>query len=164
MHSRIFQIESAPVSEDNYLCKELIPDWFTYSVADYVAEVGHEERDGDIDWLMRTDFGKACKRDGDKITFNIYTDVFFESNFEQFQKALEDLSKVTLEQFAGERQPNVPYEKSLDHLMFLIKEAYDDRLGFYVWQDDDLYTLQSWMRTVKPCEVYYFGGVVDYHF
>ena len=164
MHSRIFQLESNPVDEDNRINEDTIPEWFTNSIADYVSDVKGEDRDGDIEWLMRTDFGKVCQRDGDKITFNIYVDAFFDTYFEQFKKAVEDLSKITFDQFVGVRKQGIPYEKSLEHQMFLLKDAYDDRFGFYVWYDDELYTMHSWMRQVKPCEVYYLGGIVDYHF
>ena len=164
MHSRIFQIESRPVDTEDRICEDMIPEWFTNSVADYVADIREENREDEIEWLMSTNFGKICKRDGDKLTFNIDTSAFFDEYFEQFKKIVKDLAEIKFYQFVSNKQPNIPYNKKLDHLMFLLKEAYDDKFSFYVWYDDELYTMQSWMRQVSPCSVYYIGGIVDYHF
>ena len=48
--------------------------------------------------------------------------------------------------------------------MYDLKKSYSDQFGFYVWNEDELYTMQQWMRTVEPLGTYYLGGVVDYHF
>lgn len=164
MHSRIYQIENNPVDVEDRICEDTIPEWFTSSIADYVADISDENRDSDIQWLVRSDFGKVCRRTDNEITFSIDIGDFFEERFEQFKKIAKDLTEINLGQFISRHQPGVPYDKQLDHLMFLLKEAYDDNHGFYVWHDNELYTLQSWMRQVKPCGVYYIGGVVDYHF
>lgn len=161
MHSRIFQIEDEPISKDDRICSDTIPEWFTSSIADYVDDVDDKYRDGDIEWLMGTDFGKVCKRDGDKITFKVDVIDFFESYFNQFADTVKKLSDINIDQFIGAFKPS---KDSLDSLMYQLKEAYDDKYGFYVWYCDELYTMQSWMRQVKPAGVYYLGGVVDYYF
>jgi len=155
MHSRIFQIECDPVPREEWIEEELMPEWFTDSVADYVVNVGPDEREDDIDWLMRTDFGQVCKQDGDKLTFNIDVGAFFDESFEKFEEALAKLKEAKFNHFAS---------GGLEHLMFQLNDAYNDKYSFYVWQDGELYTLQSWMRQVKPLSVYYLGGIVDYHF
>ena len=47
MHSRIFQIEDKPVSKEDRICSETIPDWFTSSIADYVDDINEQYRDED---------------------------------------------------------------------------------------------------------------------
>lgn len=163
MHSRIFQIESYPVSEDDYICMDTIPDWFTNSIADYVADIADGDREEEIEWLMGSNFGKVCRRDGDKLTFNIDVGGFFDGDFEQFKKVLEDLSKIDFNQFVSGHKPGAA-STSLEFLMSRLREAYDDHYGFYIYHDDELYTMQQWVRRVEPCGVYYLGGVVDYHF
>ena len=135
MHSRIFQIEDKPVSKEDRICSETIPDWFTSSIADYVDDINEQYRDDDIEWLMGTNFGEVCKLDGDKITFKVDVIDFFKHGSE-----------------------------SVDSLMFQLEKSYNDKRGFYVWYCDELYTMQEWMRQVKPSGVYYLGGIVDYHF
>lgn len=164
MHSRIFQIEHNPVDPEDRICEDSIPEWFTSSVADYVSDIKEERRDEDIEWLMNSDLGKVCKRDGDKITFSIDVSAFFEDDFQKFKNTLEGLTNVTLAEFAGGKPPNIKYDQSLHHLMFLLNDAYDDKYGFYVWSEEELWTMNEWMRRIDPCSVYYIGGVVDYHF
>jgi len=161
MHSRIFQIEDGPVSKDERICVNTIPEWFTASIADYVADISDTSRDDEIEWLMRTNFGTVCRRWGDKITFKMDVTDFFEEDFDNFKKAVEKLSKINIDQFVRIR--NLGGE-DLDSIMFQLREAYDDKFRFYVWYCDELYTMQSWMRHVKPAGVYYIGGIVDYHF
>lgn len=164
MHSRIFQIESSPVDVEDRICEDTIPEWFTGSIADYVADIKADNREEEIEWLMSTNFGKVCERVGDELTFKIDVGDFFEKDFELFKETVDGLSKVTFDQFISGHQTDIPVNKTLYHLMFTLKEAYDDKYGFYVWNDGDLCTMQSWMRHVEPCGVYYLGGIVDYHF
>lgn len=164
MHSRIYQLENDPVTVADRACQDILPDWFTESIADYVVDID-QNREDEIKWLMETNFGDVCKRAGDRITFNIDIGAFFDKDFRKFQETIENLSKVTFNHFVKGRLPGVEYEKSLDHLMYLLRGAYDDKFGFYVWHEEELYTMQSWMREVaEPCGVYYIGGIMDYHF
>lgn len=161
MHSRIFQIEKEPVSKDERICADAVPEWFTESVADYVADIDDTSRDEEIEWLMRTNFGKVCQRDGDKIIFKIDVLDYFEEDFISFKKVIEELAEADINQFIC---PYKPTGKNLDHLMYLLREAYNDEHEFYVWHCYELYTMKSWMRHVKPAGSYYIGGIVDYHF
>lgn len=135
----------------------MIPEWFTESVADYVDDIREDALEEEYEWLMTTNFGKVSSRDGNKITIGIDTGSFFDEDFEKFQKAAGDLSKISFDEFvAGGRV--------LDYAFYRLKEAYNDKFEFYVWHDDELYTMQSWMRLAKPLATYHLGGVVDYHF
>ncbi len=53
--------------------RHLVPGWFISSIADYVADINKDDRDNSIEWLMRTDFGQVCRREGDKLTFIVVT-------------------------------------------------------------------------------------------
>lgn len=161
MHSRIFQIEDKPVSKEDRIYSETIPDWFTSSIADYVDDINEQYRDDDIEWLMGTNFGEVCKLDGDKITFKVDAIDFFESYFTRFMDAVKRLSDISIDQFIDAFKHG---SESVDSLMFQLEKSYNDKRGFYVWYCDELYTMQEWMRQVKPSGVYYLGGIVDYHF
>lgn len=160
MHSRIFQIESSPVDVEDRICEDSIPEWFTNSIADYVSDVSAENRDEEFEWLMSSNFGRVCTRDGDTLTFKIDIGDYFDEYFEKFKKAVDTLSKIDFNQFVTQ---STGYS-NLDSAMYSLKESYSDQFGFYVWHDDELYTMQQWMRTVEPLGKYYLGGVVDYHF
>lgn len=162
MHSRIFQIESSPVAKEDRICARSIPEWFELDIADYVADIKDENREKEIEWLMDTNFGAVCERNSDRIKFDICTDPFFEEDFKQFKETLAALAELDFKQFIL-RDSNT-LQKDLNYLMYLLRETCDDRYGFYVWCGDELYTMQTWVRQVKPLDVYYFGGIVDYHF
>ena len=70
------------------------------------------------------------------------------------------ISKIDFNQFVAKSTVCC----GLDSAMYDLKKSYSDQFGFYVWNEDELYTMQQWMRTVEPLGTYYLGGVVDYHF
>ena len=160
MHSRIFQIESLPVDVEDRICADSIPEWFTGSIADYVSDVSDENHNEELEWLMSTSFGRVCTRDGDTLTFKIDIGDYFDEYFEKFKKAVDALSKIDFNQFVAKSTVCC----GLDSAMYDLKKSYSDQFGFYVWNEDELYTMQQWMRTVEPLGTYYLGGVVDYHF
>lgn len=154
MHSRIFQIEKEAISEDEYIDSDSIPEWFTNVIADYTSD--DNDRQNDIDWLMTAALNEVATAEKDKLIFSSDVRRYFKEKHEAFVKAAEKLSQTPFDDFVS--------KYAVDSVLFNLKEAYSDRYGFYVYIDDDLVTLDDFMRDVKDGEVYYFGGVVDYHF
>lgn len=52
----------------------------------------------------------------------------------------------------------------MDLYMYKLNEAYTDKYGFYIYEEDTLMPLGEWLRWVDLEEDYYFGNVLDYHF
>ena len=153
MHSRIFQIEKKPLTKEEYIESVCIPDWFTNSIADYTSN--DCDREDDIAWLMDASLGSIASLDGDKLTFSSNVRRYFKEKYEAFIKEAEKLSKTSFDDFISGNSTN---------MFFRMNEAYSDRYGFYVYSDDGfLDTLDNFMREVKDGDVYYIGGVVDYH-
>lgn len=157
MHSRIFQIESETVSKNDRICADTILKCLTGTIADYEVDIEDKYREKEIDWLMSTNFGKVCRRDGDKITLGIDVGAFFDDDYKQFKDTVNKLSKIKFNQF-------ISNHSNLKSLVSQLRASYNYGYGLYVWHCDELYTMQSWMRQAEPLGVYYFGGVVDCHF
>lgn len=153
MHSRIFQIEPEPVEKDDYINTNILPDWFTYSIADYTDD--SPDRAEDIEWLM-IHIGDIATRDKDKLTFSSNVRRYFKDSYESFIKAAKKLTEVSFDNFVS----TCGVSNTFTHL----KDSYSDEYGFYVYSEGLLSTLDDFMRTVKDGETYYFGGTLDYHF
>jgi len=157
LHSRIFQLEKECLPEEEYISSDTIPDWFTDEIADYVSD--DVDRDNDIEWLMAGAIGGCCSREGNKIIFSD-TRKYFEGKYEDFVNAAKELSGCTLDAF-------ISGHKIWSNL-YSLKRAFNNKVGFYVYSESnngygELDTLDNFMRVVKPGDVYYIGGIVDYH-
>jgi len=158
MHSRIFQISTAPIDEVDYIEETQYYDhWFTNSLADYVN--GDTDRTKDIEWLkcVFEDRGITFGDDGDGAYFIVEDKAkYFAPKFAKFQEELAKLSNVDIEGFIS--------GKCALSLMSL-KLEYNDDCGFYV--DDDYYDLISFDEFVRRVQVgvrYFIGATIDYHF
>ena len=58
----------------------------------------------------------------------------------------------TLEEFTKEQ-----------YSIWILKDAYEERFGFYVDYDGDLMNLDNFIRHCTPDIKYYIGGTLDYH-
>lgn len=164
MHSRIIQIESFPVNEDDRITEDTyIGDhWFVERIADYVAH--DDNRDGTIEWLKES-FSAATSficyfsdetGEGFVLKEGFHT-AYFASEYEAFTKELHAFcEKLSSESYAN---------GSLNSSLFSLETAYDDEYGFYIDNDETgLVTLNRFLRSAKTDTKYYFGGTVDYHF
>ena len=157
MHSRIYQIRKEPIPKCDYIEEDNYYDhWFTNSIADYVN--GNTDRDDDIKWLKDCyeDKGLSFGADdnGEYFVINDKTK-YFSQNFEVFQKALKELSNVTLDDFmSGECGIS----------LYRLKEAYNDKFGFYVeCESCGCETFDGFMRYADVGVKYYIGATIDYH-
>lgn len=156
MHSRIFQLEKAPVKIEDYIDKSCIGDWFVSEIADYVDDdLGEFGREKSIDWLMEH-IGKVSSLVGDKLTFTSDIRPYFKEKYEEFMATLKALVDcTTLNTFS------LPH--GIAAKVWNLNRAYCDKSGFYIYNDYELMGLDTFMRSVRAGETYYIGAVLDYH-
>ena len=157
MHSRICQIETHPVTEDDALYLAWNLDDIKPEIADYVDEDPGPAYT--IAWLKEN----LANRCGDAITIledgfilhEGFREAYFQRSYEKFQKYLRKLENCTCANFAA---------GEIGGAMFELRDAYNCRFGDYVWSEDSyLETRDEFMRHAKPEVRYYFGGTLDYH-
>ncbi len=163
MHSRIFQIENAPVKKKDYINTGDFEDGFVGQVADYVAD--SDSRNDDINWLLGN-FEAVV--DGSNlligcslIDYNPNEEsIIFKTGFKEayFKKKFDELQKIT-SQLSLEDFANSPY------LVYQVEKLLGDKFGFYVQMTDNGYqSLDEFIRSeVKENVKYYFGNTLDYH-
>lgn len=157
MHSRIFQIEAFPVGELDYITEDDIPDWFMTDIADYISN--EIERQNEVERLAGTLEGVADIKD-ETITFRSDVRKYFGEKYKQFLKSAQNLANATEPEFA---HGNYDIEMEL----YTLRNSYNDRFGFYVVNDGELYTLDNFIRYRATCGLgtpWYIGGILDYHF
>ena len=155
MHSRIFQISSNRITEDDRISESRYEDYFVPSVADYV--VASEDEVDDMKWLAQAT--KGLKVNPEKRTVQLISKKeYFEDKFNKFQEAVEKLKDTSLDEFITTK---------LDFKMYDLKSAYEEKYEFYF---DDNYEhlgnvpLDEWVRNTKEGELFFIGSTFDYHF
>lgn len=161
MHSRIFQVSSKPISQEDYLTEDDIPESFFNTTADYVDSLSDEERASSIEDLESVLANSFTFQDGAVTsTENMYE--YFRKPFESFRASLQRLSSISFEEFCGK----VTYGNfSVESGLWRLRQCYLSEYGFYIYVTEygELVTLDNWLRTVSPGETYYLGNVLDYH-
>lgn len=154
MHSRIFQVGLEPISKENYIEESNYYDhWFTTTFADYVSD--DCDRKEDIKWLQDCYGTKGIEfgTDDNGEYFIVKSkQTYFEDSFKEFTKLVHEITEYTLDDFA-----HGMYEVGL------LRRAYEDKYSFYVDEDEELMTFDSFVRLCEMEEKYYIGGTVDYH-
>jgi hypothetical protein len=157
VHSRIYQITTAPVKKEDYISEhDFFDHWFTDSIADYVS--GDVDRAADIKWL----------RDGlaDIAAFSTFDsfvivprgrEAYFTRAYESFVAAREKTIELGLAEFASNGE--------FGGLMYQMRNAFCDKYAFYVSSDEfDTIPLDEFIRKAEIGRRYYVGGTLDYHF
>lgn len=152
MHSRIFQVNTKPIKEEDYISEsDYWEHWFTNEIADYVTE--SDDRDEDIKWLKDCQKGYTVGNDdnGYYIVVTSKTE-YFHSAFQRFKEVFNSIKDCTIEHFI-----------SGIHEIWSLKNAYEDKFGFYVDTNGELMTFDSFIRYCDEGDKYYIGGTIDYH-
>ena len=160
MHSRVFEISSKPIDAESRLDEYLLPDWFCRGIADYVDSTKEEDRPEELSWFSSR-FAGNCKVDGDMVSFEAKTKHdYFRFNYNKFREAAAVLAVCDFEAFC-ESKPCSDFETTMHKL----KSSYEDRFGFYVYDRDneELITMDSWVRQADLSVPYYIGSIIDYH-
>lgn len=157
MHSRIFQVSREPIDKEDYIDESNYYDhWFTNLIADCVN--GDTDRGDDVKWLKECyeKSGLSFGKDSGGEYFIIDDKAkYFKPKFEEFCKALDELKKITLEDFSSNKC-NMP--------VYLLKGAHNDKFGFYIDSDEtSLRTLDEFVRYADIGIKYYIGVTIDYH-
>ena len=153
MQSRIFQASTKPIKREDYVCADNYYDhWFTITFADYVSDDCN--RDEDIKWLKESVNGIKFGNDknGDYLVI-INKEDYFNEAFKRFKNHIDKLKDCTIQQFTS----GIP-------CMYTLKNAYEEKFGFYIDVDEDLMTLDSFVREATENKKYYIGNTIDYHF
>ena len=157
MHSRIFQVSSEPITEENLINESRYYDGFVGSAGiDYVVE--SESVKDDLDWLGHRE-GIEIKEDNGVFTLTIVSKkAFFEKQFEEFKELAEKVSNYSMEEF-------IDAKNWLD--FYRLKDAYEDTHGFHIDDNGEYFgitTLDDFMRNAEEGKTYYIGKTFDYHF
>ena len=157
MHSRIYQISKEPIDKCDYIEEDRYYDhWFNGSIADYVN--GSTDRNDDIKWL------KDCYEErgisfgvDDNGEYLIIEDKiqYFAPKFETFQKALKELTTMTLDDFVTGKS---------GYPLYSLKNAFNEKFGFYVDGNDiGMESFDGFVRFASTGVKYYIGATIDYH-
>ena len=165
MHSKIIQLETCPVGDvgriepSNYYTDH----WFTSTIADYVED--DDDPNDTLETLVQIlnagdagQFERFKDEHGEGVIFrDEFARAYLEREYKAFEQELRNLvAKATVDAYC---------ENKLGMWMYQLNEAYNDKYGFYIQNEDEgLVTLTSFVRSIKPDTKYYFGGTVDYHF
>ena len=154
MHSRIFQVSSEPITEENYISEYRYDDYFVgQNGVDYVVE--SDSKQDDLNWLKNTSKGIEVTENTIKV---VSKKEYFEKSFEEFQEYLEKLSSYNMEDF-------IDPKNWLD--FYHLKDAYDNTDGFQIDDNDEYFgitSLDNFVRNVEEGKTYYIGKTFDYHF
>ena len=187
-HSRIFELLKErpddtlePINYDFLNSDELLDghDYFLGPIADYVID--DCSRKEDFKWLV----GAIANSVGDSIIYQDITDdgfrnymswsfaegddetaeawikfhygfkrAYFQPKYKQFR---ENVSSISLKEFMGD---------DTGYRLYLLKECFGEKFGFYVYDCDELKMLDDFVRGLPEDKetTIWLGGTVDYHY
>lgn len=160
MHSRVFEISSEPIAPVNRLNEYELPDWFCSGIADYVDSTREEDRPEELSWFSSR-FAGNCQVDGDMVIFKDNTKHdYFRFSYNKFREAAAVLAVCEYDTFCDSK-PSSDFSMTIHKL----KSSYEDHFGFYVYDRDneELITMDSWVRQRDLSKPYYVGSIIDYH-
>ena len=101
MHSRIFQIDTNPISDYEYIDEiNYFDHWFLNQIADYVND--DCDRDASIEWLADCANGYKIDNDINGYYLVIYDkEAYFKNKYDAFVEALNKLGTPTIDQFVN---------------------------------------------------------------
>ena len=159
MHSYIYELSSEPVLEADRYSDEALPSGFCGSIADGTRNVAGKERELAIESLTLS-LGKGCTFENDCLkVFGIVKQHRFTDRFIEFQRAANLLYTMPYEVFSGQRKSYV-FSRAWDSL----RNSFEDKYGIYIYwkEQDELMTLDAWLRETDLPKAFHVGGVIDY--
>jgi hypothetical protein len=149
-------VSTRPIDKADYITESDYYDhWFTHSIADYVNEDCY--RDEDLKWLEDCYDEKGIKFGVDNSGEYLIIEskkAYFENSFNKFMETLDKIKNYTIDDFAQGF-----FE------MWILKKSYEDKFGFYMdTEDNELITMDSFVRTYPENVKVYIGGTIDYHY
>ena len=155
MHSRIYQISENPIEEENLIEEYRYDEWHH---ADYVVkETSETDIESDLEWVQTANKGLQVNKEKKTITI-VSKKEYFDEKHDKFKELLAKLEDITLEEFISTKKHFVIED---------LKDAYENKYGFYVDDNDEyigLTNLDNWVRNAEEGKEYYIGNIFDYHF
>lgn len=157
-HSNIFQISSKPIGRGHWtVADDYVDTGFVGEIADYVDDLTEEERLGCLEWCEKYDIAPGIEVDAKAETIKIVSkEEYFREKWKKTAAAAMKLAEMPLKEFATSEA----------------QEALDD-IGYYGNSRHDLYAdapdiwgfcpFDEFVRNVNDGDVFYIGGIVDYH-
>ena len=158
MHSRIFELSKEPVLKLERISEASIPECFRNTIADYTD--ANTDRDHDIKWLLSCVGNYVdVAEDGMSFTFRPRAkQMHFERSYHTFLDKVCELTGISLDAFAGETKYDIGMA------MYKLNDCFNDKFSFYIYFQDELTTLDDWIRETDLSGSFYFGGTLDYHY
>ena len=158
MHSRIIELSNEPILKHERMCESLVPEWFYHSIADYTD--ADTDRDHDIKWFLESVARVVdVAEDGESFTFKPKAkQKYFERQYHAFLNKTCELTGISLDAFVGETKYDIGMA------MYKLNEQYQDKFSLYIYFNDELKSLDEWIRETDLSGFFYFGGTLDYHF
>ena len=157
-HYKIFQVSKTPLLKSEYIIPSDFYDYngFMGVIADWVKYVEPNDEQEII-------LGKFSK-DGleytpDKRCFKITDkDILLSGYYDEFVKTLKRLSEYPKDKF-------INHDYDMDTDVFSIDDFYHNRYSDYIYDEDDggLQPFVDFIRYHDVGEVFFIGGIVDYH-
>lgn len=163
MHSRIFQVGTTEIAPSDYIQPGDVWDRMHYNgAADYVTDL--DDRCEELKYLMES-FKNIFVKGPNQFSFQIAEggkEHYFKPGYKRFRELCAQMTTLSLDAFIGKESG--PENKPMFLLMYELDEAYGDKYGYYIYEDDTLEPLSEWLRNADTGVTYYFGNVLDYHF
>lgn len=158
MHSRIVELSNEPILVDERLSEDSIPEWFYHTVADYTN--ADTDRNQDIKWFLEH-VGSIVDVAENGLSFSFKPNakqMYFRRSYHAFLEKARELTGISLDAFSGETKCDIGMA------MYKLNSFYNDTFGFYIYYQDELKTLDDWIRETDLSGSFYFGGTLDYHY
>ena len=172
MHNYIIQIETYPVAPHQRMSMGDILDNtnFVGEIADYIDTLdGHRSESYAEDLYQDlahaneltpflVNMTKLLPDSSYVLTFSKgFKEAWFSLKYKEFCKVMDRLNTIDEQDFANDPDHNTSY------YLFQLREMFNERFGVYIWMDDELYTLDEFIRSLDYDRRYYIGAALDYH-
>ena len=160
MHSRIFQITTNPVQDEDYISEYgFFEHWFVGAIADYVN--AHNDQAEDIKYLRSwLEANKVAAFDESGDSFTVLPggrEAYFTRAYDTFVAARAKTFSMSLSDFASAGE--------FGGAMWQMSNSFNDKFAYYVSSDEfDTISFDEFIRSSETEKRYYIGGTLDYHF
>lgn len=157
-HYKIFQVSKTPLLRSEYIIPS---DFFDYNgfinvIADWVNHIDPKDEQ---EIILRKFSRDGIEYDPDKRCFKITDkDALLSGYYDSFTNALKRLSKYPKDKF-------INHNYDMDTDVFRIDDYYHNKYSDYIYNEDDsdLQSFVDFIRYHDVGDVFYIGGIVDYH-
>lgn len=156
----IYQIADHPIDEDTFITAcDYEDSWFVPAIAEYVRDCAN--RQSDICTLMNMlEANQLAVTDREANSFELLPSarsIYFEGRYKQFHTYLTELSRVQEDKF-------ISCHSEVEGLLYQLNRSFSEQFGTYVAGDEnELISLDEFIRTADAGIAYYIGGIVSYH-